>query len=82
MNNRWEDLFGSEWEYIKKLGSCFHDPEEKKAFWEMVKGKKLADSQYSIYSDFPRDESATKKAMRECCGYVFGLRKLKREEIA
>lgn len=72
--NEWKEMFGSEWEWVVKLGSCFSDPEEKKSFWETVKAKKLADPSYSVYSDFPREPSANKKAMRECCDFVFGLR--------
>lgn len=68
----WADLFGSEWGYVKKLGSAFSDPEEKRSFWEHVKGKKLARRNYSIYEDFPRNESATRKAMNECLDAVLG----------
>ncbi len=82
MRNKWADMFGSEFEYICKLGSCFSDPEEKKAFWEMVKNKKTADPRYSIYTDFPREHCATKRAMKECVEYIKGLRKPKQEESA
>lgn len=75
MAEKWSEIFGSEWEYICRLGKCFSDPEEKKAFWEMVKSKKLGDPAYSIYRDFPIAENATKKALRDCCDFVFGLRR-------
>jgi hypothetical protein len=75
MNTKWYDLFGSEFEYIKKLGNALHDPEQKREFWEMVKAQKLADKNYSIYQDFPVEEKDPKmKAMRDCCEFVRGLR--------
>lgn len=80
--NRWKDLFGSEWEYILKLGSAITDPNDKKEFWENVKARKLEDPRFSIYTLFPRSESATRKAMRECCEHVKNLQRLKREESA
>lgn len=80
--DKWRDLFGAEWEYVVKLGSCFSDPEQKREFWEAVREKKMADQNYSIYSDFPRSVCATKKAMHECCDFVAGLRRPKEEEAS
>lgn len=74
--DKWEELFGAEMAYIKKLGSAIVDPHEKREFWEHVKSRKLADPSFSIYSLFPISESATKKAMRECCYHIKSLRKL------
>ncbi len=68
--NKWQEIFGSEFSYIVKLGSCLTDPEEKKGFWETVKAKKLANPNWSIYDDYPPAENATKRAMRECLDAV------------
>ena len=53
----WKEQFGTEWDYLIRIGSSIIDPEEKKAFWETVKAKKLDDPAYSIYTDFPLDLS-------------------------
>lgn len=80
---KWKDLFGSEWSYVKKLGEAIHDPHSKKEFWENVKARKLADAKFSIYSLFPRNESATVKAREECINFVRSLRHPgKKEESA
>ena len=67
----WKELFGDEWDYIVRLGSAMTDPEEKKAFWEVVKQKKLADPDYSIYSDFPKcsDEPVMSENARMAVSY-------------
>lgn len=58
MQKRWAELFGTEeWSWIVKLGSSFTDPEQKKAFWDTAKDKKLADPNYSIFTDFPKEFS-------------------------
>lgn len=75
MSQKWEELFGSEWPWVQKLGSAIRDPEEKKVFWETIKAKKLADSSYSVYSDFPSTGNAKERAMVECCNFVRGLRR-------
>lgn len=80
MNNKWEDIWGSEWLYVKKLGSAITDPHDKKEFWENIKARKLADPSFSIYTLFPRSENATKRAMEDCIGFVKSLRQLKEEE--
>lgn len=82
MSNKWSDLFGSEWNYVCRLGSCLHDPEAKRAFWETVKAKKLGNKNYSIYDDYPMSENATRRAMHDCCEFVRRLRKPKEEESA
>lgn len=79
MASRWADTFGSEFSYICKLGGCLADPEEKKAFWETVKAKKLADRSWSIYQDYPRPEGSIKRAMQECVGSIL-KRKILHEE--
>lgn len=73
--NKWKEIFGSEWTYIAKLGSAIVDPEEKRSFWEHVRAKKRENERWSIYDDFPRSECATKRAMRECCERIRGLRR-------
>lgn len=56
MTTDWASLFGpEEWNWVKRLGSAMKDPEEKRAFWETVKSKKLADPAYSIFTDFPME---------------------------
>lgn len=80
--DKWEDLWGSEWAYVRKLGQAITDPHDKKEFWENIKTRKLADPSFSIYSLFPRSENATKRAMQDCCDFVRGLRKPKEEESA
>ncbi len=55
MNYDWPTLYGKEeWAFILRLGRSFTDKEQKEAFWEIVKSKKLADKNYSIYQDFPQ----------------------------
>lgn len=80
--NKWALMFGSEWEYILKLGSAITDPHDKKEFWENIEARKLSDPGFSIYSLFPRSDNATVRAREECFGYVRGLRKLKEEDSA
>lgn len=82
MNNKWSDVFGSEWPYIERLGRAISDPDDKKVFWENIKSRKQADPSFSIYELFPRSENATKRAMDECCKSVFSRRKLTKEESA
>lgn len=82
MGENWEAIWGSEWPYLKRLGSAITDPHDKKEFWENVKARKLADASFSIYSLFPRSENATARAREDCCEYVKSLRRLKEEESA
>jgi hypothetical protein len=79
MRDKWKDLFGSEWEWVQKLGKAIIDPEEKKAFWDTVREKKLTNPGYSIYQDFPRSENATARAREECVEFVRSLRRAKVE---
>lgn len=74
--NKWAAIFGSDWSYILTLGAAIVDPEEKKAFWDGIKEAKQRDANWSIYDWFPKSESATKKAMRECCEHIKSLQKL------
>lgn len=74
-NSKWSEIFGAEWPYIKRLGSCFVDPEEKKAFWDHVKSAKEKNPRWSIYDEFPQEKNAVKRAMQECCDFVRGLRR-------
>jgi hypothetical protein len=53
----WKELFGEEWDYVVRLGSAIHDPEEKRAFWESLKEHKLADPAFSVYTLFPLEVS-------------------------
>jgi hypothetical protein len=65
-NNKWKDIWGSEWDYVERLGRAIIDPEEKKTFWENIKRLKEEDPAFSIYSLFPASESATRRAMNDC----------------
>jgi len=80
VNQDWKDRWGSEWEYVCKLGSAIHDPHAKREFWENIKQLKTENPAFSIYTLFPRSECATKKAMHECMDFVNSLRKPKEEE--
>lgn len=82
VNDKWRNLFGSEWPHIFKLSRCFSDPDQQQAFLDSAKDKKLADPGYSIYSDYPTSENATVRARQECCDFVKSLRNLKEEESA
>lgn len=53
MTPNWPAIFGDEWDRVQKLGKSLHDPEEKRAFWETVREKKLANPQYRLEHDFP-----------------------------
>jgi hypothetical protein len=76
MTNRWAEIFGADWPYIRTLGAAIKDPEEKKAFWDGVREAKEKDPKWSIYDCFPISESATKRAMRECVNHIRSLKKL------
>lgn len=82
VSKNWEEIWGSEWIYVKRLGAAISDPHDKKEFWENIKSRKLADSSFSIYALFPRSESTTHRAREECFEFVRGLRKPKEEESA
>lgn len=58
MTTNWSQLFADEWEYVCKLGSSIHDPEEKREFWENLKARKLADPSFRVEDLFPRDPAA------------------------
>ena len=75
--NNWREIWGSEWEYVHRLGSAIHDPKEKRNFWETIKRKKEANPNFSIYELYPRSTNSKVRAMEECCQFVFSLRKLK-----
>lgn len=70
MAQNWRERFGTEWDYVVRLGSAMNNPEEKKAFWEMVKEKKQANENYSIYSDFP---IAKGEAGMRICGEILEM---------
>lgn len=79
----WAEIFGSEWAWIHRLGKAITDPEEKRNFWESIKSRKLENPRYSIYSDFPRDENAVKRAMSDCLEDFWSRRrKFKKDESA
>lgn len=78
----WADLFGAEWERIKRYGKAIVEPDEKQVFWDTVREMKAKDPHWSFDSIQPVKRNATEKAMHECCSYVFGLRKPKKEESA
>lgn len=80
MSQEWKDRWGSEWEYVSKLGSAIHDPHAKREFWENIKRLKTEDPAFSIYTLFPRNECAKKKAMRDCCDFVRSLRRPEKDE--
>jgi len=75
MNNRWPEIFGSDWPYIRTLGAAIKDPEEKKTFWDGVREAKEKDPKWSIYDWFPISESAKDRARNECVEYVRSLRR-------
>lgn len=59
-NDKWRNLFSTEeWTWCHQLSKAMHDAEEKKVFWEAVIGKKQADRNYSVFSDFPRETEKT-----------------------
>lgn len=43
-----------EWQWFVKIGGSYSDPEQKKVFFEAIKEKKLADANYSLFTDFPK----------------------------
>lgn len=56
MSQRLKDQFKpDEWEWLCKLAASRTDAEENKAFWDTVREKKRQDSNYSVYTDFPRE---------------------------
>lgn len=64
-NKDWRSIFGEEeWRFISKLGASLTDPEEKRSFWETVKDKKEADPDYSIFTDFPKEEKTVSEKQR------------------
>lgn len=73
MPTDWKQIWGSEWEYVKRLGSAISDPEQKKDFWENIKSLKEADPKFSIYSLFPRSDTPTDRARNECVDFVRSL---------
>ncbi len=75
MNKKWREIFGSEYEYLMGLAASLSDAEAKQSFWEVVMKKKEANPAYSIYDDYPRSETSTKRAMVDCCTYVKNLRR-------
>lgn len=74
---KWRAEFGKETDYIIRLWSALHDPEQKSAFLETLREKKKASSRYSIYDDYPISESDTARARNECVEYVRSLRRPK-----
>lgn len=76
----WAELFGSEWERIKRHGKAITDPGEKQVFWDTIKEMKLKDSSWSFESIQPTKRTDTEKAMHACFDFVKGLRRAKTEE--
>lgn len=75
---KWKELFGSEFDYIKRLGAAISDPHDKREFWENVKAKKEANSSYSIYDDFPKAEVSRKRIAQKYCGEILEMLKKRR----
>lgn len=80
--NYWAELFGAEWDRIKRYGKAIVDPDEKQVFWDTVKEMKRQDPHWSFDSICPVKKSATEKARDECVGFIKGLRRPKEEESA
>lgn len=78
----WAELFGSEWERIKRYGSAIVNPDDKKVFWDSIKEAKKQDPHWSFDSISPSKRTATERARDSCCEFVKSLRKLKEEESA
>jgi hypothetical protein len=78
--NKWAELFGSDWPRVKAIGSAIVDPEEKQVFWDTVREAKMADSGFSIYTIYPSNESAKLRAARECVEFVKNLRRPKGQQ--
>lgn len=66
VNQRLRDLFGSEAEYVARLGAAISDPHDKKEFWENIKARKEADSGFSIYDLFPTQKKPKNMAQKYC----------------
>lgn len=45
-----------EYQWFLKLHGAMSDPEQKQVFYESVIEKKEADSSYSLFTDFPKQE--------------------------
>lgn len=71
----WAELFGSEWERIKRHGSAIVDADDKKVFWDVIREAKKNDPHWSFESIQPTKRSATEKAMHECCDHIKSLKR-------
>ncbi len=80
MSDKWKELFGSEWERIKRYGSAIVDPDDKKVFWESIVEAKRQDPNWSFESVQPSKKTATEKARDACCAFVKSLRHAKKEQ--
>lgn len=56
--SKYRNLFEpNEWEWFLRLGKGMSDPEEKRVFHDTVIAKKLENSSYSLFDDFPKADS-------------------------
>ena len=76
---KWIDLFGSEWERIKRHGQAIKDPDEKQVFWDTILEMKTKNPAWSFESIQPTKKTNTDKAREECLSFVRGLRRAKVE---
>lgn len=74
---KWAAMWGSEWAYVKKLGSAISDPHDKKEFWENIKARKEEDPSFSIYDLFPTSKNH-KSVAQKYCGEILDMLKRKR----
>ena len=80
MIDKWKELFGAEWEKIKRYGGAIVDPDDKKVFWDTIKEAKMRDPHWSFESIFPTKKNATERAREECAQYIQSLRRPKKEK--
>jgi hypothetical protein len=79
--NKFRHLFkADEWVLFLKLGGGMTDPEEKRAFFETILEKKHVSSRYSLFDDFPRDQTEGKRIAGEILAQVAEINAKKQKE--
>src|ERR1700677_3305264 len=84
--NKHRHLFSqAEWQWVLKIGSALHDPEDKKAFWITLIQKKEADPLYSPFQDFPAELEELKKDPKnfpgaDVCAEILSMLNVHRKE--
>jgi hypothetical protein len=56
------NFFEKEYEWAKRIAKDNADPESEREFWKAVIEKKKADSSYSLFTDFPKEEEKPRSA--------------------